>query len=461
MPAEVKRARLARGRDVRAWADAWRRARAVLAGAALCAVSSAATGCMSFLPSPAAPSGEQVIADRDIDAPARRVSAREALADLDFAARVFADAYAAPEGLAPTPDPRALAGARSAIAARSTWEPRELARLFRDLFRKPDGHLVWEVPGETRAHFFALEPSEREGDGDGASKFAFLGSTMSRAEGSQSPPFEAASRGAGPDEGPVVSLQRGEVPVLRIATFDSAHAPELARLPELADHLRASKTFVIDLRGNRGGNFQFALDFLLSLTSDQFEGLGEREVVSAAAAEGRENRLRQRLARGEVPAGALQHFEAQQQALEAQARSLRAENAPRRDVRRRPLLRGRARAPLAGNAVLLVDRGCASACEMFVALARQLPGMVVAGERTHGAFAVGEIALFRMPHSGIAVSLGTRAFVDPLGRYDETRGFEPDVPMPAGVPAALAARIATERTRFSKARGAKSGPARR
>jgi hypothetical protein len=64
---------------------------------------------------------------------------------------------------------------------------------------------------------------------------------------------------------------------------------------------------------------------------------------------------------------------------------------------------------------------------MMLALARQIPGAILAGENTHGGMAVGEVALFRLPSSGVTISLGTRAFHDPLGDFVEARGFVPDV----------------------------------
>jgi hypothetical protein len=64
---------------------------------------------------------------------------------------------------------------------------------------------------------------------------------------------------------------------------------------------------------------------------------------------------------------------------------------------------------------------------MMVALARQIPGVVVAGQNTRGGMAVGELAIFRLPRSGVFVSFGTRAFSDPLGDFSEARGFLPDV----------------------------------
>ncbi|WP_199693387.1 S41 family peptidase, partial [Sorangium cellulosum] len=94
--------------------------------------------------------------------------------------------------------------------------------------------------------------------------------------------------------------------------------------------------------------------------------------------------------------------------------------------------------------VFLVDSGCASACEMLLALVRQIPGVLVAGQNTRGGMSVGEVALFRLPRSGVTVSFGTRAFRDPLGDFVELRGFEPDVRLdgadPLGDAAALALR---------------------
>ncbi len=144
-----------------------------------------------------------------------------------------------------------------------------------------------------------------------------------------------------------------------------------------------------------------------------------------------------------MPAGAKPAFFAQIDALDAMAAQIRAEGRGRTErVTEGAVVRGVAPGPLRGRGVLLVDRGCASACEMMVALARQIPGVIVAGENTRGGMAVGELALFQLPRSGITVSLGTRAFRDPLGDFVETRGFTPDVLVQGDDPIAEAERLA-------------------
>jgi C-terminal processing protease CtpA/Prc len=97
---------------------------------------------------------------------------------------------------------------------------------------------------------------------------------------------------------------------------------------------------------------------------------------------------------------------------------------------------------LRSRAVFLVDAGCASACEMMIAMVRQIPGALVVGTNTHGGMSVGELAIFRLRHSGIAITFGTRAFGDPLGDFDESRGFLPDLWIGDDDPLATAKRLA-------------------
>ncbi|MDC3960396.1 S41 family peptidase [Polyangium jinanense] len=330
----------------------------------------------------------------DFDAEPRHVSAALAEADLDFALDVFADAYAAPEGHAPLPPRARIDEARRVIQSRATWSPFELAFLLRDLLRADDGHLAFGHGGEKPLRLQALPAPA-------------------------APPSGAA---------PPVELVEGEVPVLAVRTFETAAAAALATLPRLAARLREAPAFVVDLRGNHGGNYTFAERFLLALAQGPILALGTREVQSVTAALGRVNAAKRRLARGDVPPAARVMFLDHITRLERLAEDLAARGEGRVEiVREGEILQGTATAPLAGRGVILVDRGCASACEMFVALARQVPGLLVAGERTRGSMAVGEVASFVLPRSRLVVTLGTRAVVDPLGDYDETRGFVPDL----------------------------------
>ncbi|MDI1446975.1 S41 family peptidase [Polyangium sp. 6x1] len=347
-----------------------------------------------------------VASPNDFDVEPREVTAALAEADLDFALDVFADAYAAPEGHAPVPPRARIDEARRVIQSRATFSPFELATLLRDLLRADDGHLAFGHGGDRPLRLEALPAPP-------------------------APPASAA---------PPVELVEGEVPVVVVRTFETAAAAALGTLPRLAERLRAAPAFVVDLRGNGGGNYAFAERFLLALAHGPIHALGTREVQSVTAALGRVNAAKRRLARGDVPEAARAMFFEHITRLEQLADDLAARGEGRVEiVRNGESLQGTAPAPLAGRGVVLVDRGCASACEMFVALARQIPGLLVAGERTRGSMAVGEVAWFLLPRSRLVITLGTRAVVDPLGDFDETRGFVPDLDL-AGPDALVEAR---------------------
>lgn len=376
------------------------------------------------------------IADEDLDRDPRAVGPDEALADLAEAARIFEEAYAGVDGAPRTPSEAALAAAQARIRGEARWEPAELARLLRDLFQTPDGHLRFGYGGRAPLWLTAVPPRPPA-----------TPSIEGPARAERRPAsIELVAARAAPASGPPVSLtRRGGVPVLAIRTFDSAAAEALERLPQLAAELRRAPAFVVDLRGNAGGNFRYAERFLMALTDEPVRRLDEREVLSVAAAEGRANSARRRLLRGDVPEEAEPRFLEHIAALEALAEDLRERGAPRRDVvRAGGTARGGAAGPLRSRAVLLVDGGCASACEMLLALARQLPAAIVAGQATRGGMAVGEVALFRLSGSGILISLGTRAFRDPLGDFEETRGFAPDVWIDAPDPVAAAVGLARQ-----------------
>jgi Peptidase family S41 len=363
----------------------------------------------------AAPLESLRIPDGDFDRDPRAVSGAAAALDLDLAVRAFDEAYAGVEGTdgpEPLPPASRIAEVRARLAAQPRWSPEELVEELVALFRCPDGHLAFGWDGRLPLRVEAWPRLAAGGEVRGEAAVGFV---------------------------------PGPVPRLIVRTFDSAAAAELAALPAIARSLRGLPAFVVDLRGNGGGNFGYAERFVLELTDRTLRRLDEREVVSVAAAEGRANSARRRLALGEVPPAAEPVFRAHVEALEADAAALRARGARRVErVATGGVVRGLAPGPLRARVVVLVDGGCASACEMAVALARQIPGVIVAGESTRGSMAVGEIALFRLPRSGVTVSLGTRAFRDPLGGFAETRGFLPEVRLAGRDAAVRAAALALE-----------------
>ncbi|WP_438014498.1 S41 family peptidase [Sorangium sp. So ce315] len=441
------------------------------AGALAALVASIACASLACAPAPArapsiapAPLRSLRIPDGDLDRAPRTVSAAEALRDLDDARYAFEHAYAGLDGRSPSPAPSAIDRARGALRGRAAWRPDALARLLYDVFAAPDGHVAFGHGGRAPLRWEAAPQPPLPGP----APLLFASATR------PSPPAAAPLMDGAPVMNgfmngaplvdlplpaaparrliPPVELTRSAdgVPVLAIRTFSSAAAAALASLPALAAELRRAPAFVVDLRGNAGGDYRFAERFALALTDAPLRALDAREVISVAAAEGRANSVRRRLARGDVPEEARPRFLEHLAAMERLAAALRARPsaAPRTEIiTRGALVRGRASAPRgAGSArgVFLVDRGCASACEMLLALVRQIPGVLVAGQNTRGGMSVGEVALFRLPRSGVTISFGTRAFRDPLGDFVELRGFEPDIRLdgadPAGDAVALALR---------------------
>jgi hypothetical protein len=379
-----------------------------------------------------------LIADADFEREPRVVDAAGALADLDAAQRIFDEAYAGVDGQPRLPAPAQIVAARRMLAASASWAPAALAEELRALFGRPDGHLVFGYGGPSPLRLTTVPPQNRLGERD---------LIACRAE--QESPLDFFLRPArfepAQPSSTAISVTFGDVPVLAIRTFDSAAQGALRALPEIATRLRHAPAFVVDVRGNGGGNYTFAEAFILALTDRTLKRLDEREVRSVAAAEGRANSARRRIAAGEVPAEAMAAFAAHIASLEAEAVALRAASSPRAEVvTRGATVRGHAEGPLKGRAVFLTDHGCASACEMMLTLARQIPGVIIAGENTHGSMAVGEVALFRLPSSGVTISLGTRAFHDPLDDFAEVRGFLPDVWFDGSDPLADARRLALE-----------------
>lgn len=345
------------------------------------------------------------------------VSGAQALADLDHAIELFREAYAGDLQL----DPGNVTRSRHRVASRSTWSPVELAAELARLFDAPDEHLAFDYGG----------PAPLRGPSTAEEALADLGPWLPEGPGSEPShaglTWKAAGVGARP-VGPPVELAPGPVPVLSIRTFDNRAESWLRDLPGLARRLMRSPGFVVDLRGNGGGNFAFAEAFILELTDRELTLLDESEVMSAAALEGRLNTARYDLARGAVSDDARPHYERHIGVLSQRLAQTRRETRVRVEIERRgQRAEGRAARAYEGRVVLLTDQGCASACEMMLALARQLPNVVVVGTNTRGAMEVGEIATFRLPRSGVVVRFGTRRYRDPSGSFAETRGYAPDV----------------------------------
>lgn len=81
---------------------------------------------------------------------------------------------------------------------------------------------------------------------------------------------------------------------------------------------------------------------------------------------------------------------------------------------------------------ILVDRMCASSCELAIQYLEALPHRFLVGERTMGAIEYGDVGYLQLPNSNVLVELATMASKFRDGRRLEKIGYEPDIRVPPG-----------------------------
>ncbi len=85
-----------------------------------------------------------------------------------------------------------------------------------------------------------------------------------------------------------------------------------------------------------------------------------------------------------------------------------------------------------GAIAILVDEDCKSSCESSLFVLRQHPKAKVFGARTAGYVHFGNGGLLGLPESGISVLIPTKYNEFPSGKFYDKVGFEPDVLVPSG-----------------------------
>jgi hypothetical protein len=84
---------------------------------------------------------------------------------------------------------------------------------------------------------------------------------------------------------------------------------------------------------------------------------------------------------------------------------------------------------------ILVDNQCASSCELLLEYLEALPHRVLIGEHTHGAVEYGEVGKLILPTSHVVVTLATFATRYRDYRTVEGKGYAPDIGVRAGADA--------------------------
>jgi C-terminal processing protease CtpA/Prc len=85
-----------------------------------------------------------------------------------------------------------------------------------------------------------------------------------------------------------------------------------------------------------------------------------------------------------------------------------------------------------GPVAVLVDAGCAAACESTLQALRRYPRAKVFGERTAGYVSSGDVGSLVLPNSGVEVAIPTKYFELPDNRILDKIGLEPSDPVAAG-----------------------------
>ncbi len=228
--------------------------------------------------------------------------------------------------------------------------------------------------------------------------------------------------------GPAYERIDAPFPWLRLRTLFPDRRSALTRFVESAEELRDAPVIVLDLRHAGGGSDRFLLDWLRGLTSQRVRYWETDALTSETTLQGALTFWRCVRELGGADAGGRAWLDARVARAERELAQASSSRGLFRDRRREALvLEGRARSPYRGRLMVVVDRGCGSACETAVLLARQIPGALVVGENTEGTMKVGELRWYRLPESGVWISLGMRAHRDPEERFREGFGFAPDL----------------------------------
>lgn len=81
---------------------------------------------------------------------------------------------------------------------------------------------------------------------------------------------------------------------------------------------------------------------------------------------------------------------------------------------------------------VLIDAGCASACENTLQILESLPGRKLVGQNSLGAVEYGEMGRVLMPNSKVSITLTTMSVKFKDHRHPEKTGYSPDILVKAG-----------------------------
>jgi C-terminal processing protease CtpA/Prc len=243
-----------------------------------------------------------------------------------------------------------------------------------------------------------------------------------------------------------MELRRGRVPYLRVSSLSDTSAGELAALADTPDVLREAPAFVLDLRGNSGGVDRFARAWFGRMSAGGLRYGRVQRLESDVVIQGELNSNVCNGSEEGLDATSREYLEERARVHRERLRELEAHfgGSAERWHLSRPRWGGHAATTYDGWIVVLLNKGCASACENFVTFLEQMPHVLFLGENTAGTGVPGDAETYRLPHSRIWVWAATKLFFNPPGvpGFPEGRGYLPDVWLDTASADGIAARVA-------------------
>ena len=189
-----------------------------------------------------------------------------------------------------------------------------------------------------------------------------------------------------------------------LSAFDSEEEEEVRQLIEIGKKLRDSSKIIIDLRGNSGGYFEYARQFIENINGMAAVNMNYAKLDSQGS----------RLAELSLCAKSFEEYE------KAQKDCLLNSTAMWHCSEKQAVCKGDYKKEL----VILTDKNTASSAEIMVkCLKESIPQSIIIGENTKGMLNTGDTRYYYLPYSMIFLSVPTAIFANV---FEEGTGFLPD-----------------------------------
>ena len=231
------------------------------------------------------------------------------------------------------------------------------------------------------------------------------------------------------ERGPAFERVDAAFPWLRLRSLMTTHVGALDRFVASAVEVRDAPVVVVDLRHAGGGSDRYLRRFFAAFAHEPLDYWQTGTLRSETMLQGALNfwSCVRASSPGRDAAGSA-WLDARIERAEREIERDMAQRGVFREITERDMPVAPERAvPFAGRLLVVIDRGCVSACESAVVLARSIPGALIVGENSGGVMKVGELRWYRLPESRVWISLGHRSHTDPADGFAEARGFEPSL----------------------------------